>query len=178
MRMITDLLDLSRIESGRLILDVEPFDIRREAEDLLHSIGPLLEKEEMTGQLTVSAETTLVRGDRTRVWQILSNIVSNAMRYSPKGGAIEIIIEDIPTDETDGRRMIRISVRDEGPGISEEGADKLFEPFFYHPSQSTSAHGAGLGLAIVKQLVELHGGKVAIRNASAGGTVFSFTLPA
>ena len=176
--MITDLLDLSRIESGRLMLDIEPLDIRRVAEDLLQSIEPLLEKEGLTGRLTVRVEGTIVQGDRTRVWQILNNIVSNAVRHSPEGGTIEIRIDDIPIDETDGRRMIWVSVRDEGPGISEEGASKLFEPFFYLPSQSTSEHGAGLGLAIVKQLVELHGGSVSIRNSSAGGAVFSFTLPA
>ncbi len=175
--MITDLLDLSRIESGRLTLDIEPLDIRREAEDLLNSIRPLLEREGITGLLTVRTEGTIVRGDRTRVWQILNNIVSNAVRYSPEGGTIEIRIDDIPTDETDGRRMVLISVRDEGPGISEKNATKLFEPFFYRSSGLKGAHGAGLGLAIVKQLVELHGGTVSIRNAAAGGTVFSFTLP-
>ncbi|MCK4548640.1 MAG: HAMP domain-containing protein [Candidatus Krumholzibacteria bacterium] len=176
-RMITDLLDLSRIESGRLVLNIEPLDIRHEAEDLLNSIRPLLEKEGMTGLLIVRTEGTIVRGDRTRVWQIMNNIVSNAVRYSPEGGTIEIMIDDVPTDETDGRRMVLISVRDEGPGISEEGATKLFEPFFYRSSGLTGAHGAGLGLAIVKQLVELHGGEVSIRNATAGGTVFSFTMP-
>ncbi len=176
-RMITDLLDLSRIESGRLQLNVEPFDIRREIEDLLSSITPILEKEKMKGLLTVRTEGTIVRGDRTRIWQGLNNIISNAIRYSPEGGTIEIRLDDIPTDETNGQRMLLVSVRDEGPGISEEGAEKLFEPFFYRSSGLTGAHGAGLGLAIVKQLVELHGGIVSIRNAEAGGTVFSFTLP-
>ncbi len=176
-RMITDLLDLSRIESGRLQLNVEPFDIRREIEDLLSSITPILEKEKMKGLLTVRTEGTIVRGDRTRIWQVLNNIISNAIRYSPEGGTIEIRLDDIPTDETNGQRMLLVSVRDEGPGISEEGAEKLFEPFFYRSSGLTGAHGAGLGLAIVKQLVELHGGIVSIRNAEAGGTVFSFTLP-
>lgn len=177
-RMITDLLDLSRIESGRLRLNIEPLDIKREAQDLLHSIEPILEKEGMTGRMTVSAESTIVRGDRVRIWQILNNIVSNAVRHSPEEGTIEIRIADIPIDETNGRRMVRISVRDEGPGISEEGAAQLFEPFFYRSSAQTGAHGAGLGLAIVKTLVELHGGSVSIRNSAAGGAVFSFTLPA
>ncbi len=91
---------------------------------------------------------------------------------------MEIIIDDIPVDETAGRRMVRISVRDEGPGIGEEEASRLFEPFYYRLTRSTGAHGAGLGLAIVKQLVELHGGEVSIRNSATGGAIFSFTLPA
>ncbi len=176
-RMITDLLDLSRIESGRLTLDIEPLDIRREAEDLLRSIAPLLEREEMTGLLKITAEETIVQGDRTRVWQILNNVVSNAIRHSPEGGSVEIRIDDIQVDETDGRRMLRVSVRDEGPGIDDEDAAKLFEPFFYRSSGRAGAHGAGLGLAIVKQLVELHGGSVSLKSAMAGGAVFSFTLP-
>ena len=175
--MITDLLDLSRIESGRLTLDMEPLDIRREAEDLLRSIHPLLEREGMTGRVIVGASNTIVQGDRTRVWQILNNIVSNAVRHSPERGTIEIRIDDIAVDETDGRRMLQISVCDEGPGIPSEDALKLFEPFFYRSSSRTGAHGAGLGLAIVKQLVELHGGTVSLRSAPAGGAVFSFTLP-
>ena len=176
-RMITDLLDLSRIESGRLTLDVGPLDIRREVEDLLGSIHPLLEREGLKGLLTVGASETIVRGDRTRVWQILNNIVSNAVRHSPEGGTIEIRIDDIPVDETDGRRMLQVSVRDEGPGIIEEDASKLFEPFFYRSSGRAGAHGAGLGLAIVKQLVELHGGSVSLRSSPSGGAVISFTLP-
>ena len=175
--MITDLLDLSRIESGRLVLDIEPLDIRREAEDLLRSIQPLLEREGLTSRLTVTAQGTVVQGDRTRVWQIVNNIVSNAVQHSPEGGMIEMRIEDIPVDETDGRRMLRISVLDQGPGISEEDASRLFEPFYSRPAGSKGKRGAGLGLAIVKQLVELHGGSVTLMNSPAGGAVITFTLP-
>jgi signal transduction histidine kinase len=177
-RMITNMLDLSRIEGGKLSLSLELFDVRLKVEELLHLLGPTLEKKRVIAALKVASETTIARGDPTRVWQILSNVVSNAIRHSPEGGRIEILIDDAPADETGGRKMLKISVRDEGPGISEEGASQLFEPFFYRPQQETGSHGAGLGLAIVKQLVELHGGTVSIRNASSGGAVFSFTLPA
>jgi signal transduction histidine kinase len=176
-RMITDLLDLSRIESGRLVLDVEPLDLRRETEDLLRSVAPLLEKKGLTGRLDVTASGTTVKADRTRVWQILNNIVSNAVRHSPAGGTIVIGIEDAPVDETDERRIVRISVRDEGPGIQEQDLPRLFEPFFYRSPYETGVRGAGLGLAIVKQLVELHGGSVFARNTEGGGAVFTFTLP-
>jgi signal transduction histidine kinase len=111
------------------------------------------------------------------VWQVLSNIVSNAVLHSPRGGTIEIGIDDAPVDETDGRRMIRVSVRDEGPGIEETDAARLFEPFYHSPGKAGD-HGTGLGLAIVKQLVELHGGTVSLRNAPSGGAIFTFTLPA
>jgi signal transduction histidine kinase len=177
-KMITNLLDLSAIESGRLQLNIEPMDINRKAKDILRQFGPVLEKNGLEGRMSVRTESTIVLGDQVRVWQILNNIVTNAVRYSPEGGIVEIIIEDIPVDETHGKRMVRVSVRDQGPGISEKGAAKLFEPFFYRaPDTSSGSHGAGLGLAIVKQLVELHGGEVSIRNSRSGGAVFSFTLP-
>jgi signal transduction histidine kinase len=176
--MITGLLDLSRIESGRLILDIEPLDLRHEVENLLDSIDPLLERKGIKGLLTVDVKDTIVRGDRARIWQILNNIVSNAVRYSPRGGMIEIRIVNIPIDETAGRRMLQVSVRDEGPGIPPEDMSRLFEPFFYSSSGKSGSHGAGFGLAIVKQLVELHGGSVSMRNSRTGGAVLSFTLPA
>jgi len=175
--MITDLLDLSRIEGGRLELDYEPLDMRREVDDLLRSMRPILEEKRLDGRLDVRASRTLVRGDRNRIWQILNNIVSNAVRYSPEGGTIRIMIEDAPVDGAGGRAMLKISVSDEGPGIPEEDASRLFEPFFYRARGISGAHGAGLGLAIVKQLVELHGGSVTLANAPAGGALVSFTLP-
>ncbi|MDD3641958.1 MAG: ATP-binding protein [Candidatus Krumholzibacteria bacterium] len=176
-KMITDLLDLSRIESGRLDLDIEPLDMRHEAEDLLRSIRPILEQRRIRGRLVVHAGQTVARGDRTRVWQILSNIVSNAVRYSPDGGVVEVRIEDVPAQRPGGRAMLSISVLDEGPGVSAADAAKIFEPFYYHPHDGEGAHGAGLGLAIVKQLVELHGGSVSIGSSPSGGAAFSFTLP-
>ena len=176
-RMITDLLDLSRIESGRLTLDMEPLDLRREVEDLFRSIAPLLEKKGLTGRLEVTASGTVVSGDRTRIWQILNNIVSNAVRHSPAGGSIVISLEDLPVDGTGQSGMVRVSVRDEGPGVREEDLPRLFEPFFYRSPYDKAARGAGLGLAIVRQLVELHGGSVSVGNAAGGGAVFSFTLP-
>jgi signal transduction histidine kinase len=176
-RMITDLLDLSRMESGRLTLDIEPIDLRHEVEDLLRSIRPILDQGRIRSRLAVRCARTVVRGDRMRVWQIMNNIVSNAMRYSPEGAAIEIRIEEAPASRTGGRKMLMVSVIDEGPGVADEDAAKLFEPFYSHPYGGSKAQGAGLGLAIVKQLVELHGGSVAFCNSPAGGAVFSFTLP-
>lgn len=175
--MITDLLDLSRIEGGHMTLDIEPLDVRHEAEDLLRSIRPMLHRKGIEGRLVVGAERTIVKGDRNRIWRILSNIVSNAIRYSPEGGTIEIRIDDVPADRPAGSAMLMISVIDEGPGIPEMDADKLFEPFYYRSYGEAGEHGAGLGLAIVKQFVELHGGTVSIANSPSGGAVCSFTLP-
>lgn len=177
-KMIGDMLDLSRIESGRLELHIEQVDLRPEADDLLRSMRPILDGKRIGGRVSVQASAgTVVPGDRTRIWQVLSNVLGNSIRYSPEGGTIEIRIEDAPPERSGGRAMLMISVIDEGPGISEDEAASLFEPFYYRAHGPGSAHGAGLGLTIVRQLVELHGGSVSLGNATGGGAILSFTLP-
>ncbi len=177
-RMISNLLDLSRIESGHMPLDIETLDMRHEAEHVLRFMQPLLEEKGIETRIAFDARNTMISADRTRLWQILNNVLSNAVRYSPCGGKIDILIEDPSGTGTDGRRMLRTTIVDEGPGITEDEEPRIFEPFFTRPSESPGAQGAGLGLAIVKQLVELHGGEVEMRRSERGGARLSFTMPA
>ncbi len=177
-RMISDILDLSRIESGHLSLNMETLDIQLEVEHILRSIRPLLDEKRLQLRITIAAKGRKVVADRTRLWQIVNNIMSNAIRYSPPGGRIDVLIDDSPGGEGGGHPMRRITIIDQGPGITEDEEPRLFEPFFTRPSKAPGEHGAGLGLAIVKQLVELHGGTVSLKKAPDGGTSFTFTLPA
>lgn len=177
-QMISNLLDLSRIESGHLSLNIEILDIRREAEHVLRFFQPLLEGKSLDARIAVGAKTTTVAADRTRLWQIINNIMSNAIRYSPRGGRIDISINDSPDRDGAGNPMIEVAIADQGPGVAEEERQRLFEPFYTRPSEAVGAHGAGLGLAIVKQLVELHGGAVSLTSGSQGGARFTLTLPA
>ena len=176
-RMISNLLDLSRIESGRMTLDIETLDLRHEAEHILRFMQPLLDEKGIETRIAVEARNTTIAADRTRLWQILNNVLSNAVRYSPRGGRIDMLIEDLPDAGADGRRMLKTTIVDEGPGITEDEEPRIFEPFFARPSEAPGAQGAGLGLAIVKQLVELHGGEVAMRRSKQGGASFTFTMP-
>jgi len=177
-RMISNLLDLSRIESGHMDLVIETLDMRHEAEHVLRFMQPLLEGKGIETRIDVEARSTMIAADRTRLWQILNNVLSNAVRYSPRGGRIDILIEDLSGAGADGRRRLRTTIVDEGPGITEDEEPRLFEPFFTRPSEAPGAQGAGLGLAIVKQLVELHGGEVEMRRSERGGARLSFTMPA
>ncbi len=177
-QMISNLLDLSRIESGHLSLNIETLDIKHEVEHILRFIQPLLEEKSLEARIAVGAKSTAVAVDRTRLWQIINNIMSNAIRYSPRGGRIDISINDSPDRDTGGNPMIEVAIADQGPGIAEEERQRLFEPFYTRPSEGVAAHGAGLGLAIVKQLVELHGGTVSLTGGSQGGARFTLTLPA
>jgi len=177
-RMITDLLDLSRIESGRMVLELEELDIAREAGKALRSLRPLLEGEGIEGRISVSTGETSIKADRARLWQILSNIISNAVRHSPDGGTIDISISEILPEGPGRRRMIRVAIADQGPGIAEMEKRRLFEPFYSRPSTRTGKRGAGLGLAITRELVDLHGGSISVFDNPGGGAVFEFTLPA
>ena len=176
-RMISDLLDLSRIESGRLTLDLEPLDIQREAKNVLQSIRPLLEERGIETRTIVAASSTAVLADRTRLWQILNNIISNAVRHSPDGGGIDIRIEDEVSCGSEKSGRVLVSITDQGPGIPEEVLPRIFEPFYSRPVGPKGKRGVGLGLAIVRQLAELHGGEIRVENIAGGGARFSFTLP-
>jgi signal transduction histidine kinase len=178
-KMISDILDLSHIESGRIILTLETLDLKREVETALRAIRPVLEDRRIETRITSTIERARVRADRSRLWQILNNIMSNAIRYSPEGGRIDIVIDDGPAGAAGGHgHFLRITLTDEGPGIPEEEKTRLFDPFYSRPAGTERKHGAGLGLAIVKQLVELHGGELSLTNSEQGGAVLSFTLPA
>jgi signal transduction histidine kinase len=170
-QMITDLLDLSRIESGHLVLELESLDIKREAENVLRSVQPLLDEKQLKTEVTVAADTTKLKADRTRLWQIINNVVANAVRYSPVAGEIHVRIEDGPNES------LLTTITDQGPGIPAEDRSRLLEPFYAKPVGSKGRHGAGLGLAIVKQLVELHGGSVELEDNKGGGARVRFTLP-
>jgi signal transduction histidine kinase len=172
-RMIGDLLDLSRIESGNLQLETETLDLRREVEHVLRSLRPLLEERQLELHFAGGEDGLLVQADRTRLWQIVSNIVGNAVRHSPDRGRLTV------TMARQGA-IVRTTIADEGPGVPDDEQKRIFEPFYSRPAgMSGDANaGAGLGLAIVKQLVELHGGEVTLRNGPRGGASFGFTLPA
>lgn len=176
-QMISNILDLSRIESGRMSLDIEVLDIKREADHVLRFIQPLLDEKNLEARITVGAKKTAIAADRTRLWQIINNVMANAIRYSPRGGRIDILIEDSPDRDTALNPMLKVTIIDQGPGVAEDEQKRIFEPFYTPPSDGTITHGAGLGLPIVKQLVELHGGAVSMTNSAQGGASFAFTLP-
>lgn len=175
--MIADILDLSRIESGGLVLETETLDIRREAEALLRSLGPLLDQGGLTARVETACPSTQVTADRTRLWQILNNLLANAVRHSPRGGAIVVRIGDTDENTADGMACLSVRVQDQGPGIPVEDRARVLEPFTTGSIQARTGRGAGLGLAIVNQLVVLHGGRLRIADAPGGGASLEFTLP-
>ena len=174
--LVNDLLDISRIEAGRVTLTPQPIDVRDVAEDVL---GEMLrrtqdEKKPMAISLDAPRDLPRVLGDPERVRQIIANLVDNAYNYTPENGTIKIRVQSL-----DGRE-IQVDVEDNGVGIPAQDQGRIFERFHRgeHPLVLATP-GTGLGLPIVRQLVEMHKGRIWMRsNGIPGeGSVFSFTLP-
>jgi signal transduction histidine kinase/DNA-binding response OmpR family regulator len=170
LQLINDILDLSKIEAGRLQLAIEDVPVHLTFLEVTGALQPLADKKSQ--KLTHTAPRDLVvRADSTRFKQILMNLLGNAIKFTPEGGAIELAVR--PLGE-----CIRIEVRDSGPGIPPEEQQRIFESFHRIKESDKTAEGTGLGLAITRSLVELHGGRLGLESAVGVGSSFYFTLPA
>lgn len=171
-RLTEDLLDVSRIGSGKLELRLEPVDLREVVHAAVEAARALLEHAGHRLALALPARACHVQADYARIVQVVSNLLGNAARYTPPGGRIALRLAE------DGDGFARLTVSDTGIGIPPELASRIFDPFFQARTDPGSTGGLGIGLALVRQLVELHGGTVAV--ASAGrdqGSTFDVRLP-
>ena len=169
--LINDLLDTSRIASGSLELTLTGLDVRQEMEDVLRSMQTLAEEKQIDVVVNISNELPRVQADRLRFSQVITNLLSNACKYSPERATATVTAK-----EKSGQVQIEIS--DTGIGISEADQSKLFTKFFRADNSSTrEVSGTGLGLFITKNLIEAHGGKIWVESEEGKGSTFSFTLP-
>lgn len=180
-RLIEDLRTLALAESGELQLKREPTDI---CALIRESITILRSQADTAGielQLSLADEEWVLNIDPERIHQVLSNLVNNALRYTPRGGYVRVSLTDSASvisllnqpNQVDRNKMIVVSVTDTGPGISPLDLPHIFDRFF----KSTDSHGMGLGLSISKYIVEAHGGKITASSNDGGGTTISFSLP-
>ena len=178
--LVSDLADISRIEAGRLRLDFGPVSVTEIIEEVTRSINHQLEEKQQNLALQIASDLSPVWADRTRLIQILTNLVSNATKYSPQNGQITICAEAAQNiwDPGGTPKVIHISVQDTGYGIAPEDLDKIFQKFFRSEDQSIrDVPGTGLGLSITKTLVEMQGGKIWFATEFRKGTAFHFTVP-
>lgn len=170
-RIIEDVLDISRIVSGKLRLDVQSVDVQAIAELVIESVRPAADAKEITLGLTATS-LRRIPGDADRLQQVLWNLVSNAIKFTPKGGRVTVQLEG-----TEDQVIVRVV--DTGEGIAPEFLPHVFEPFRQADASTTRRHaGLGLGLAIVKQLVQAHGGTLRATSEGPGkGATFVVTLP-
>lgn len=170
--IINDLLEVSRIITGKLKLDVLPIELGPVIEAALEAVRPAIDAKEIDLRLSVEREVGAVLGDASRLQQIVWNLLSNAIKFTPNGGRVEVRLEKIGSDA-------RITVSDDGAGISEAFLPYVFDRFRQADSSFARKHGGlGLGLAIVRHLVEIHGGTVHADSAGEGkGSIFAATFP-
>jgi len=168
--MINDVLDLTRIEGDRLVLHRERVDIGGIIESAVEAVRPLLESKQLALDISIPENLPEVYCDRTRIEQVILNLMSNAARYTREGGiTVAVARED---------QRVVVSVTDTGPGIPPEDVGRIFEPFCQGTSDLwRDKGGSGLGLSISKQFVELHGGRMWVESELGAGTTFTFHLP-
>jgi signal transduction histidine kinase len=166
--LIRDLLDVNRLDAGKLTIHVEPLDPSDLLSGSLQTLLPLVEEKSIELDLQLEPGLPRVMADSERIQQTISNLIGNAIKFTPSGGKI------IVRTRSAGGELI-VSVTDNGAGIPAEQLPKVFDR--YWQSARTDREGAGLGLAIAKGIVEGHGGRMWIESTSGEGTTASFTLP-
>ncbi|WP_255350235.1 PAS domain S-box protein [Methanosarcina sp. 1.H.A.2.2] len=171
LKLIDDILDLSRVETGKMELNPKEFSVPKMFEEIKVTLAPLALKRNIKMVWKTEGELKSIRADRTKFKQILYNLIDNAIKFTPENGLIKI-------DTGVSKENISISVTDSGPGISIADQKKLFEPFTQLGKfESREQPGTGLGLVIVKKYVEMHGGTVRVESRIGAGSKFSFTIP-
>ena len=168
--LINDILDLSKIEAGRMELEPSDFDLPTAIENTLTLVRERAQRRTITLGRTVDDRLGMIHGDERNVKQVLLNLLSNALKFTPEGGQISVRAE-----MRDG--TAEISVTDTGVGIAPEDQEAVFEEFRQVGSAAKKAEGTGLGLAISRKFIELHGGRISVTSQVGSGSTFTFWLP-
>ena len=171
-QIIGDLLDMSRIISGKVQLDIQPTDLHEVISAAVDSVRPSTEAKRLRLRVVLDAKVGRLRGDSSRLQQVLWNLLTNAVKFTPAGGRIDVVMERVNSH-------VEITVEDSGIGIKPEFLAFVFDRFRQADASTSRRHGGlGLGLSIVKHLVELHGGTVRVKSAGEGlGATFVVALP-
>ena len=171
-RLVDDLLVLSALDSGTRAPAAEPVDLMQVAAEVTATLKPLAARKEIALRMEPFRELPHVRGDRGQLKQVLTNLLDNAIKYTPEKGTVRLSAAG-----AEGR--VTVSVEDTGPGIPPEALPRIFERFYrVDKARSRELGGTGLGLAIVKHIVESHGGSVSVESRVGEGSAFRVCLPA
>ncbi|HYH85696.1 MAG TPA: ATP-binding protein [Pyrinomonadaceae bacterium] len=169
--LVNDLLDASKLESGTLRLETAPIDLRGLTEELREQMQPLAREKEIALEAAIPEDLPQLMADRAKLRRILVNLLSNALKFTPKGGRVTLNAERAGD-------MVRVCVTDTGVGMTPDDVKDIFDKYTQARSRATSSEkGTGLGLYITRQLVELHGGKISVQSEVGHGSTFTFTIP-
>jgi PAS domain S-box-containing protein len=171
LNLINDILDLSKVEAGKLELDYKEFELANKLNMIRNLLSPIADRKNIKIEIDVDKELTTIRADEDRFAQIMYNLVDNAIKFSYENNPVKIMARKKGD-------LVEITVKDTGIGIKAEDQQKLFKPFSQVDSFSSKKfQGTGLGLSLVKQIVHLHGGYVWFRSSPEEGSTFAFAIP-
>jgi len=171
LNLINDILDLSKVEAGKLELDYKNFELAAKLNMIQNLLSPIADRKNIRIEIDIDTRITSIRADEARFAQIMYNLVDNAIKFSYENSLVKI-------EAREKGDMVEITVKDTGIGIKPEDQNKLFKPFSQVDSFSSKKfQGTGLGLSLVKQIVQLHGGYVWFRSKPGEGSIFAFTIP-
>ncbi len=169
--LVQDILTISQIESGEIKMHLENFDILALCHEIIDQIEGKAEKKGLALKLPKKLKPVIVNGDYRRIYQVMINLISNAIKYTRKGGWVRISFKEVENDK------VKISVQDNGRGIPESDLARIFERFYrVDKSRSREKGGTGLGLSIVKHIVERHDSEIYVESVLKKGSQFYFTL--
>lgn len=177
LEMINEVLDISRIEAGKLSLSLEPVSLGNAIVEIVDAMTPMAHEYEVNIHLSNTINTLFVKADKQRIKQVLMNLVSNAIKYNKAGGEVKIHTHLIVGKDGKGVDTVRCAVTDTGIGISAENLNQLFRPFERIGAENTIVEGTGLGLAVVKKLTEAMGGSFGVESELGKGSTFWIELP-
>ncbi len=178
LKLISSILDISQIEAGKVRLSFEPMDVVEMVNQSLSSIRPQAQKKGVGLEVKVPTRALHVLGDRDRLKQVVTNLLTNSVKFTNKGGKVSLTLTELSQQPDLSAQGYRIIVEDTGVGIPADQFDKIFHSFYQVDSSSTREYGgAGIGLAIVKSFVEGHGGLVRLASELGHGTRFTLVLP-
>jgi PAS domain S-box-containing protein len=181
--LINDLLDLSKLEAGKMAIERRPVDLTCSIHDVITELSPLFAERNIDVDCPAPTCEVVISGDATRIAQVLRNLLSNAIKFSPNGARIEVTIDacKFPTSKksefTHGAQALRIAVADCGVGIPESELESVFDKFVQSSRTRNKTTGTGLGLAICKEIVHAHGGLMRASNRQQGGALFEVYIP-
>jgi signal transduction histidine kinase len=168
--LINDILDLSKVEAGRMELEVGTFSLREALENGLTMLKERAGRHGIALSLDVAPDLDAIEADERKVKQVVFNLLSNAVKFTPDGGRVEVSARPV-----DG--AVQIAVRDTGVGIAPEDLEHVFEEFRQTGAGRAHSEGTGLGLPLAKRFVELHGGRMWVESRVGAGSTFTFSLP-
>jgi len=168
--LINDILDLSKIEAGRMELELTNFHLPTALDNALTLVRERAGRRNIALQMSVDERLGEVRADERKIRQVVLNLLSNAIKFTPEGGRIEI--GAMPRDGS-----VEVSVSDTGVGIAPEDQDAIFEEFRQVGTADKKAEGTGLGLTLCRKFIELHGGRIWVKSQLGAGSTFTFSIP-